>query len=141
MVTLREQIETYRKTGEIPGEFSHCHGFYGWFCSDSALPAKAKNLMAKTIKFCKLMGVDLDAHIVYFKNNCPATGKTYDEFRIKNIHTLNNIWQVIPNYEGEATIWYHELSYGEHPTYIASSWSELMKNIVPFGWTLPLVTI
>ena len=41
--------------------------------------------------------IDIDTHYVFFKNNCPLVGSTYDDFRICNIEEGNVQYTVTPN--------------------------------------------
>ena len=109
--SLRQQLATFKATGHFPdsdGQQTDCHGFYDWFCKDSALAGKSKRLAAALRTFLsKNPGVDLDRHYVFFKNNCPATRPKYDDFRICDRETGNVVYTVVPrcSHSGMAEIW------------------------------------
>lgn len=82
--TLLEQIKAYKERKEIIGNYSHCSGFYDWFCKDSSLEAKGKSLMNKVIKLIGSGRVNINTAetYVFFNNNCPFNGSLYDSFSI-----------------------------------------------------------
>ena len=129
-VTLREQIEAFELEHRIIGDYEHCSGFYDWFCSEKALPAKAKNLMPKVIKFAKAKGIDLDRHYVWFKNNCPFNGPLYDDFRIASLETGDNVFTVTPKcgHTGLAEV-YGQENLWNGPIHQAPTWSQLASRI------------
>lgn len=62
-----------------------CAFFYDWFCADSGLKNRALVLIDK-LQFLVAEGlIDGDANYVWFKNNCPMSGHTYDDMRISRI--------------------------------------------------------
>ena len=66
-------------------------GWFDWFCRDSSLANKTKK-MGNIIKQIKTGGkVDLENSYVWFKNNCPLNGPLYDDFRIADIDSNNNL--------------------------------------------------
>ena len=69
-------------------------GWFDWFCRDTSLANKTKR-MGNIIKQIKVGGkVDLETSYVWFKNNCPLHGPLYDDFRIADIETNNNLFVV-----------------------------------------------
>lgn len=130
VVTLREQIEAFELEKIIIGDYAHCSGFYDWFCSDKTLPAKARDLMPKVIKFVKAKGIDLDSHYVWFKNNCPINGPLYDDFRIASLETGDNLFTVTPKsgHTGLAEVYGSENSWNK-PIHQAPTWSQLASKI------------
>lgn len=85
-----------------------CYGFFDWFCKDSYLPTKAKNLVAKlkTILKCTTK-FDKNKTYVFFKNNCPCCGPLYDDFRICDIEDGSVLYTVVPKsgHSGKAEVW------------------------------------
>lgn len=84
-LSLREWAERY-KAGAFKGRDVHTQisaGWYDWFCSDKALASRLRSLAPKVlalIRFLDENGVDIDKLYVFFKNNCPMVGGTYDSF-------------------------------------------------------------
>ena len=110
-ISLRQQLELFSEQGHFPdsdGDFSSCHGFYDWFCKDSALAGRSRRLVSALETFLKKNPhVDLDATYVFFKNNCPMNGPLYDDFRICDRSGGDVIYTVIPrcSHSGMAEIW------------------------------------
>lgn len=66
-------------------EADSCAFFYDWFCAENGLKNRAYSLIDK-LKFLVEEGlVDGDENYVWFKNNCPLSGSTYDDMRISRI--------------------------------------------------------
>lgn len=108
-VSLREQLAAF-KAGNImdsDGTVNFCFNFFDWFCKDSSLEAKAKQLFPRVKTFVEKMGVDLDTTYCIFKNNCPMGGQLYDDFRICDRETGFVIWTVVPKcgHSGQAEVW------------------------------------
>jgi len=109
--TLREQLAEYRLYKRILAsndDMQWCHGFYDWFCQDTALERKAKSLMAKVNKFVAANpDIDQNRTYVFFKNNCPVGGPLYDDFRICDRETGDVIYTVVPrcSHSGKAEVW------------------------------------
>jgi len=110
--TLKQQIAAWKNNRTIlfeGAENGNCFwGFYDWFCKDDSLRIRAERLMPKVIKFIKVNPqIDLDKHYVFFKNNCPMVGPTYDDFRICEIETGDVVFTVIPrcSHSEKAEIW------------------------------------
>jgi hypothetical protein len=82
-ISVREWIQKFNN-GEFEAKDFNTQvkaGWYDWFCSDSALSNRLKK-MGNIIKDIKNDFV-LDNYYVWFKNNCPMTGKLYDDFRFE----------------------------------------------------------
>ena len=93
-LNLKQQIENYENGIYGPDDFCT---FYDWFCRDSSLEGKAKNLFSKVKTFLKhFPEIDLEKHYVFFKNNCPMYGSLYDDFRICNLEHGKVIFTVVP---------------------------------------------
>ena len=92
-MTIREFQKRFRA-----GEFdagdrkTQCAaGWYGWFCKDSALAAKTQRLGKAVCGLTGSKSIDLDKTYVFFKNNCPMSGPTYDDFRICELEGEQNV--------------------------------------------------
>ena len=108
-VSLREQLAAF-KAGNImdaDGTVNFCFNFFDWFCKESSLENKAKQLFPRVKTFAEKMGVNLDTTYCIFKNNCPMGGQLYDDFRICDRETGFVIWTVVPKcgHSGQAEVW------------------------------------
>ena len=91
------------------------YGFYDWFCKDSSLRIRAERLMPKVIRFVKSKpNLNLEKHYVFFKNNCPVVGPTYDDFRICDA-AGDVVYTVVPRctHSGKAEVWGRENKFAE----------------------------
>ena len=99
--TLRQQLEAFDNgtTMDSDGQInSGTFNFYDWFCSDKALENKSMKLFKQVKTFIKHHPeINLDTHYVFFKNNCPMIGSTYDDFRICDIEGGNVQFTVTPS--------------------------------------------
>ena len=108
-VSLRDQLAAF-KAGSImdsDGTVNFCFNFFDWFCKESSLENKAKQLFPRVKTFAEKMGVNLDTTYCIFKNNCPMGGQLYDDFRICDRETGHVIWTVVPKcgHSGQAEVW------------------------------------
>lgn len=116
--TLRQQLEAFENGVFLDSdgrEDSGCFVFFDWFCKDSSLKRKAESLFKKTKIFVKMKDVDLDSTYVFFKNNCPLAGPTYDDFRICDVETGDVIFTVTPKsgHTDMAELWGRENNFKE----------------------------
>jgi hypothetical protein len=96
----RMNIETFIErfnNGDFDKKDMHVQveaGWYDWFCKTSSLPNKTKR-MGNIIKQFNSNGkIDLKKNCVVFKNNCPFSYPMYDDFRIADLETGENIFVV-----------------------------------------------
>ena len=111
-------------------------GWFDWFCRDTSLANKTKK-MGNIIKQIKAGGkVDLETSYVWFKNNCPLSGPLYDDFRIADIETNNNLIVVqIDCFRNDSKYTaYERLDGFEKPVFQSNSSRELVKWLNT-GWT------
>lgn len=104
-------------------------GFYDWFCREESLERRAKSFVAK-LKFLVDEGLlDGDVHYVWFKNNSPLIGSTYDDARISKLDDSNDfVGGICPkDRKGEAFIWLISDENGAETVGNAKSWRELKK--------------
>jgi len=104
-------------------------GWYDWFCKDTSLANKTKK-MGNIIKQIKPGGkVDLETSYVWFKNNCPLNGPLYDDFRIADIETNNNliVVQIDCTWNESKYTVYERLDGLEKPVFKSNSSRELVK--------------
>jgi len=93
--------------------------------------------MGNIIKQIKAGGkVDLETSYVWFKNNCPLSGPLYDDFRIADIETNNNLIVVqIDCFRNDSKYTaYERLNGFEKPVFETNSSRELVKWLNT-GWT------
>ena len=99
--TLRQQLAVFENGSILDSDGSvdsNCFNFYDWFCSDKALENKSMKLFKQVKTFIKHHPeINLDTHYVFFKNNCPMLGSTYDDFRICDIEEGNVQYTVTPS--------------------------------------------
>jgi hypothetical protein len=110
-------------------------GWFDWFCKDTSLANKTKR-MGNIIKQIKVGGkVDLETSYVWFKNNCPLNGPLFDDFRIADIETNNNLFvvQIDCLWNDSKYTVYERLDGFEKPAFKTNSSRELVKwfNV---GW-------
>ncbi|OHE44496.1 MAG: hypothetical protein A3K26_02585 [Tenericutes bacterium RIFOXYA12_FULL_35_10] len=136
-ITLSHWIQNFNQ-GEFDNKDTQTQikaGWFDWFCKDSSLANKTKK-MGNIIKQIKAGGkVDLETCYVWFKNNCPLNGPLYDDFRIADIETNNNLIVVQID-----CIWndfkytaYERLDGFEKPVFESNSSRELVKWLNQ-GW-------
>ena len=133
-ITLKQQLDAF-KEGKIidsDGLESKCFNFYDWFCKDSSLKNKAFQLFPKVKKFIKLKNIDPNTVYVFFKNNCPVYGSTYDDFRICDIKTGDVVFTVTPSSgferkRGQCEVWGKENDFKE-PIMTFDKWGDMFKS-------------
>ena len=137
-IKLSEWIQRF-KSGEFekPDTTTQINaGWFDWFCKDTSLANKTKK-MGNIIKQIKAGGkVDLETSYVWFKNNCPLSGPLYDDFRIADIETNNNLIVVqIDCFRNDSKYTaYERLDGFEKPVFETKSSRELV-NWLNTGWT------
>lgn len=78
--------------------------WYDWFCKESSLERKGKDLLKKLKLIASSKKFDNDKCYVFFKNNCPLRGSLYNDFRICDKETGDVLYCVVPK-SGHA--WYN----------------------------------
>lgn len=137
-IKLSEWIQRF-KSGEFENKNTKTQieaGWFDWFCRDTSLANKTKK-MGNIIKQIKAGGkVDLETSYVWFKNNCPLSGPLYDDFRIADIETNNNLIVVqIDCFRNDSKYTaYERLDGFEKPVFQTDSSRELVKWLNT-GWT------
>ena len=130
-VKLSEWIQRFN-AGEYdsPGRTTQINaGWFDWFCRDASLANKTKK-MGNIIKQIKAGGkVDLETSYVWFKNNCPLNGPLYDDFRIADMETNNNLLviQIDCVWSDSKYTVYERLDGFEKPVFQTDSSRELVK--------------
>lgn len=103
-------------------------GWYDWWCRDTSLVNKTKNLGKKVIQIMKSSKVDCEKNYVFFKNNCPGHGNLYDDFRICDMETGEVIYTVVPSSgcsssKGMSEVWGRENNFNE--PLVEGSWKDV----------------
>ena len=136
-IKLSEWIQRF-KSGEFekPDTTTQINaGWFDWFCRDTSLANKTKK-MGNIIKQIRAgVKVDLETSYVWFKNNCPLSGPLYDDFRIADIETNNNLIVVqIDCFRNDTKYTaYERLDGFEKPVFQTDSSRELVKWLNT-GW-------
>lgn len=97
-LTLRQWIAAFN-SGEFEKEDrkTQCDaGWYDWFCKDTSLKSRLYKLVPKVMRIAQSKKINQDTMYVWFKNNCPAYGRLYDDFRISDITTSDVLYTVVP---------------------------------------------
>lgn len=102
--------------------------WYDWFCKNSSLARKGKTLLKKLKMIAPSKKFDNDKCYVFFKNNCPCSGRLYDDFRICDKETGDVIYCVIPKsghkcHEGRAQVWGVDNDFNE--PIVEGTWREV----------------
>jgi hypothetical protein len=82
----------FNKEKEEERDIAISAGWYDWFCSDRALLGKTKRLGSVVCQLKDSAKVNLDTMYAWFKNNCPMVGGLYDDFRIADMESGENIF-------------------------------------------------
>jgi hypothetical protein len=105
-------------------------GWYDWFCNDSRLVKGTINMGKKLQQIVLSNKINPETSYVFFKNNCPCVGKTYDDFRICDIKTGDVIFTISPKSgmkieNGKGHVWGKENDFEE--ALFTGTWKEI-KN-------------
>lgn len=76
------EIDFNNQTPEYIKEF-----WFDWFCSDKSLTSRGKRLMNVLKAIRNSPRFDQSKTYVFFKNNCPLEGKTYDRLSVCDLKT------------------------------------------------------
>jgi len=69
-------------------------GWWDWFCEDSSLYNRTKKMVGVIKAAAKSSLLDPNKTYVFFKNNCPVHGPTYDSVSFSDIETGEQIYWV-----------------------------------------------
>ena len=86
--------------------------WYDWFCADSQLVFRGLKLLKKLSAIASSPKFDPDRCYVFFKNNCPIYGPTYDDFRIVDDETRDVQYTVSSNLWGVDNDFNEPLAHG-----------------------------
>ncbi len=111
-VSLKQQLEAFENGTMLASDGrkddNGCWNFYDWFCEETSLKAKSERLMRMVKRFVKAHPeLNLNTHYVWFKNNCPMNGPLYDDIRISDMLSGNNVWVITSKsrYIGKAKLY------------------------------------
>lgn len=104
--------------------------WYDWFCKNSQLFNRGKELISKLKEISGSKKIDIEKTYVFFKNNCPAYGDLYDDFRICSIENECVLYTVIPESgfntnKGRSVVWGKENNF-EKPL-IEGTWEDVLS--------------
>ena len=105
-------------------------GWYDWFCKNERLASRLRRLAPKVKKIAKSSLINPDTSYVWFKNNCPMTGKLYDDFRIADLTTGDTLYCIVPSsghdsIRGQAEVWSPANNW-DGPL-VAGSWADVLN--------------
>lgn len=104
-------------------------GWYDWFCQDSSLLRRTNLLGRRLISVMKNNNnkFNPETSYVFFKNNCPLVGRTYDDFRICDIESGDVIYTIVPkcSHTNRAEIWGRENRF-VNPL-VQGTWRDIIK--------------
>ncbi len=109
VLTLKEWVEKYnnQEFGSNDTDIMVKAGWHDWFCKDSTLYNRLKSMAPLVISAEKSPFIDSDKVRIFFKNNCPMKGPTYDSFSIVDIESDDVLYWITKksSHSGEAEIY------------------------------------
>ena len=91
----------FKETGDIATVLRNYHLdgtvpdlWFDWFCSDSELSNRARELMPVLAYFINHKSIDVNGKYVFFKNCAPVFGDTYDAIKICDKESGDVLYQV-----------------------------------------------
>ena len=90
-ITLRQFAERFLR-GDFDRRFTPVQveaGWYDWWCKNTSLWYKTQVMGKKVLQLLDSPRIDPDRMYVFFKNNMPVVGPTYDQFSICDMQTGN----------------------------------------------------
>lgn len=104
--------------------------WYDWFCKESSLTNKGIKLLKRLDKISKSKKFDVRKTYVFFKNNCPVCGHSYDDFRICDISSGDVLYTVIPKsghdaHNGKGLVYGHENDF--NGPLIEGTWKQIKE--------------
>jgi hypothetical protein len=122
-LTITEVLKAWRE-----GRLDIMSLWYDCFCDESELEERGEELMQKLDEISASTKFDNDKTYVFFKNNCPALGTLYDDFRICDMENDDVIYTVTPlsgrdDEKGKANVWGQET--GFHGAVVEGSWDDV----------------
>lgn len=101
-------------------------GWFDWFCKDSSLQKKLEVIGRKVVQIRKSKLIDIDNQYVFFKNNAPCSGGTYDSFSVCDMDKGDvQFWIGKPNYSKNWEV--HGVSNEFKEALFEGSWLEVKQ--------------
>jgi len=105
-------------------------GWYDWFCKRESLAKKTEKLGKHLKQISTSPKINPETQYVFFKNNAPAVGSLYDDFRICDINSGDVIYTIVPksghkSEGGKGCVWGAENLFKE--ALFTGSWGEIKK--------------
>lgn len=132
-LNIRQQIEAFNK-----GEYASADidtqikaGWFDWFCSDKALAKGTISLYNKLKKIVNSSKIgSLEDKYLFFKNNCPVNGSTYNDFRICDMKSGDVLFTITPSCghtstKGQSHVW--GKSNGFKGPLLTGTWKDVVK--------------
>lgn len=128
-ICIKTWIENYN-SGKYDSKDVHTQceaGWYDWFCKTGSLAGKLKKLAPKVKQLAKSSDIDVNNWYVWFKNNCPMTGRLYDDFRFAEIETGDVVYTIafVNNDKASVELWGKRNDFTE--PLISGTWKDI-KN-------------
>jgi len=95
-LTLKQWVEKYNAHEFDSSDIKIMieSGWHDWFCKDSTLQRRLKSMAPLVISAEKSPLINSDKVRIFFKNNCPMAGPTYDSFSIVDIESNDVLYWV-----------------------------------------------
>ena len=101
-------------------------GWFDWFCKDSSLAKRLEVLGRKVVQLSKSNRIDNDRYYVFFKNNAPMSGGTYDSFSFCDMeHGDVKFWVGKPSYSNKWEVFGSQNDFNE--ALVEGSWADVKK--------------
>jgi hypothetical protein len=101
--------------------------WYDWFCKDEQLQKRGQRLFARLQSLALSPRFSLMQTTVWFKNNAPLVGGTYDDFRLRELGTTDGrvLYTITPrsSHSKKAEVWGRENNF-EEPI-VSGTWKDV----------------
>ena len=133
-ISIREWQIRYARGDFNNGDYkTMCRaGWYDWFCKDSSLKNRLDKMAKIIMKLETSDRIDIDKLGVWFKNNCPLSYLTYDDFRLYDLNTGDNEYvidmmsEAVKSWYGNNYAIFHKSDF-RNPIYTCRTSAEVVK--------------